>query len=72
VTFERILSWIVLVLGLLTASATVVFVAAMIVTGPVHGPVIEPVALGAAASIGLVWWSRRLRREAKADDDRAG
>ena len=62
-TFERGLSWIVLVLGLLIGSATAYFVAGMIITGPVHGPVVEPVVIGAAASFALIWWALRLRRE---------
>jgi len=60
---RRVFSWIVLIASLLAGSATVYFIALIMMNGALHGPATEAAVLGVAISAGLIWCSIRLRRD---------
>jgi hypothetical protein len=55
-------AWILLITGILAATATACFVALAVLTGPAHGPFIEIVVVGAVVALLLVVASVRIRR----------
>ena len=55
-------AWILLIAGILVAAATASFVAFVVLTGPLHGPFVEMVIVGAAAALVLLVTSVWIRR----------